>query len=240
MSSATIRRRLPLALALLVILAGCGHYGDKPPYPKPGTNDRSMEAFPPAGVDLVEHDLRVDVLQVGPGGEEKLLETLTFDGRMLLERTDPFVNQEGLRQVDFEVKSWEAIAWSKTFRSPVIYRSAADAKQPVSTIVAEQRERDFPATFTFNVIFDAIAGDRVVFREHHGRPEGGGFHRVPPGGSRALSPTITRFERTTLELEHPALGLLRFRPRDCNDRRGRTLATFGEGYPATAGSQGGR
>lgn len=187
-----------------------------------------MDKFPPAGTDLVHHDLRLDVLQV-VDGTEKLLETLTFDGRMLLERGEPHVNQEGLRQIDFVVLSWEAVTWSEALGTTVIYRSAIDEKQPPSSIVAETREQDFPATFTFNVIFDAYAGGVLVHRRHHGRPKGGGFHVVPPNGNRRLSPTIMEFEQTVIEIEHPALGLLRFKPKDCNDRNSRTLA----GAPAS-------
>lgn len=227
------KRLLPLVSVLLVMLVGCTHHGHRTPDPGYGAGSGPMETFPPAGVDLVEHDLRVDVLQIDSSGREKLLETLTFEGRMLLERGDPYVNQQGLRQIDFVIKSWNAVAWSEALGTTVIYRSVVDAEQPISSIVAEQRESDFPATFAFNVIFDAIAGDRVVFPKHHGRPMGGGFHRVPPGGDREFSPTITGFERTTIELEHPAIGLLRFRPRDCNDRESRTLVTFQGETPGT-------
>ena len=142
---------------------------------------------------------------------------------MLLQRGEPYTNEAGYRQIDFTVKTWEAIAWSKALGTPLIYRLSPDVQQEKSSIVAETKERDFPATFEFNVIFDAFAHDRLVMRQHHGRPEGGGFHRVPPDGNRRYSPTITRFEDAVIEVDHPQLGRLRFRPKDCNDQNSRTF-----------------
>lgn len=217
-------RALVPALVLFLAASGCAHsHHQHARYPSNGGTARPMDAFPPAGTDLVHHDLRLDVLQVA-GGADKLLETLVFDGRMLLERGEPYVNQEGLRQIDFQVLSWEAVTWSEALGTTVVYRSVIDEKQPPSSIVAERAGQDFPATFTFNVIFDAYAGGVLVHRRHHGRPKGGGFHVVPPNGDRRLSPTITGFEQTVIEIEHPELGLLRFKPRDCNDRESRTLS----------------
>jgi hypothetical protein len=181
--------------------------------------------FPPRGTDLVHHDLRVDVLEGGGDGREgKLLETLEFAGRMLLERGDPYTNEQGYRQIDFVVLAWEAVAWSEVLGSDVVYRLSSD-KQELSSIVAQKKRSDFPAYFTFNVVFDAFAGGRRVHRKHHGRPEGGGFHRVPPGGDRESSPTITTFEREVIRVKAGRLGELIFRPRDCNDRESRTLGT---------------
>ncbi|HEX2253543.1 MAG TPA: hypothetical protein VHQ65_09785 [Thermoanaerobaculia bacterium] len=191
------------------------------------------DGFPPRGTDLVRHDLRVDILAGGDGGEGKVLETLDFEGRMLLERGDPYTNEDGVRQVDFVVLAWEAIAWSRVLGSDVVYRSSGD-DQPVSRIVAETKDADYPAYFTFNVVFDAFAGGRLVHRGHHGRPEGGGFHRVPPVGDRELSPTITTFERQVIKVDAGQHGGLVFRPRDCNDQESRTLGTSERPHPALA------
>jgi hypothetical protein len=205
------------ALALLLAAIGCVPCAAaQSPAPAP------VGSFPPAGIDLVLHDLRIDVFRVVPDGEE-LLETLVFEGRMMLQRGDPFTNADGLRQIDFQVLSWDAVAWSQALSIPVVYRSLAGEPQPTSTIVAEQPGSDFPATFDFNVIFDAYAGGILIFPRHHGRPKGHGFLVVPPNGNRHHSPTITEFEQTVIEFDHPELGLLRFKPKDCNDRESRVL-----------------
>ena len=187
------------------------------------------DTFPKAGIDLVNHDLRVDMFQVDENGNENLLETLTLQGRMVLERSDPFTNDDQHRQIYFLVKRWEAVGWSDTLQTLVVYRLSEDGEQPMSTITAEQQDRDFPATFSFNVIFDALAHSQVVFRRHHGRPEGGKFLVVPPNGIRKMSPTITQFEDQIIEVTHPQLGLLRFRPKDCNDQNSQTLVSFQDG-----------
>jgi hypothetical protein len=177
--------------------------------------------FPPAGTDLVYHELRV---RLDIGKDRANSETVKLFGKMLVERGDPFVNDEGLRQIDFRVLSWEASGWSRTLQQGLTYVLSEDVEQPVSRIVAEQKESDFPATFEFNVIFDARANNQLIFRGHHGRPKGHGFRAVPPAGIRRLSPTITEFEDTLIEVDTP-LGPIRATPLDCNDQKSRTLAT---------------
>lgn len=185
------------------------------------------DRFPRGGVDLIHHDLRVN-LDVGAKG--KIDETVALSGTMLIERGGPYENEKGLRQVDFRVRSWMATGWSRQLNSDITYVLSEDVEQPMSQIVAEERGLDFPATFQFNVIFDARAGNRVVFRKHHGRPKGHGFFEIPPSGNRATSPTITAFEDTLIVVEHPEAGEIQIKPVDCNDQDSRTLETFEEAY----------
>lgn len=192
------------------------------------TMSRPQSVFPKAGSDLVKHQLRVNMYAVNKDtNKEELLETLTFDGMMVIEREEPFTNRGGTRQISFKVKSWVAMAFSKVLDNAIVYISSEDVEPRTSTITSEQKEKDFPATFVFNVVFDARLGNRTVFREHKGRPVGHGFLVVPPDGNRSNSPTITEFEQTMIEMEHPTLGLLRFRPLDCNDQEGKTVQTRG-------------
>lgn len=180
--------------------------------------------FPRAGVDLVEHQLRVDAVAGRQGRKRgRLLETLVFNGRMTIQRGEPYLNEQGRRQIDFTVKSWVASAFSRVLGQDVQYILSERVKQPPSHIISEQKDRDFPATFEFNVIFDARVGNQTILRRHHGRPAGKGFRRVPPGGDRRLSPTITSFEDTVIAVKHPELGDIAFVPKDCNDRTGRTI-----------------
>jgi hypothetical protein len=207
--------------------------GRRPPVGGGGTPGGSrpaaaMESFPPAGIDRVKHDLRIALLEVDENGAERELEDLFFEGHMTLERGEPYTGKDGLRRIDFVVTSWVATAWSAVLEQEILYLLSEDEeKQPVSTITAMQRGADFPATFEFNVIFDARANNRVVHRRHHGRPAGDRFFVVPPTGDRATSPTFTRFEDAVIRLEHPQRGTtLIFRPKDCNDRASETVRTF--------------
>lgn len=180
--------------------------------------------FPPAGVDLVHHLLRVQ-LDVGANG--KIDETVNLHGTMLIQRGDPYLNRRRRRrQIDFNVMSWVASGWSWTLRQNIAYVLSQDVEQPTSTIVAEQRDSDFPATFTFNVIFDAVADNRTVSRQFAGKPEGQGFLVVPPDGNRKNSPTMTQFEDARIVVEHPALGKIQVNPLDCDDLGSETLVTF--------------
>lgn len=194
------------------------------------TSEEAMEKFPPAGVDRVRHALRIALLEDDGSGEERELEVLEFEGHMTLERGEPYTNENGLRQIDFEVLSWSATAWSKVLQQEIFYvLSEKVERQPRSSITAEQKGSDFPATFEFNVIFDARANNRPVHHGHHGRPWGHGFRVVPPTGNRETSPTIYGFEDTVIRVEHPERKtVLIFRPKDCNDQSSETVLTRDE------------
>lgn len=204
--------------AIVLVALGAGPGFAAAVAPQPGV-------FPPAGIDLVTHELTIDVLQVlDDGTEGALLETLKFTGNMLLERTDPVVNEQGFRQINFVVQSWEAHAFSNALDTVITYR-LSEGDQESSTIVAQQKDRDFPATFTFNVIFDAIAYGNIFFPRHHGRPWWHDFFEVPPSGNRRTSPTILGFETARIEMDHPGLGRILFKPRNCNDSGGQTIGS---------------
>jgi hypothetical protein len=179
--------------------------------------------FPRSGVDLVYHQLRVR-LDVGATGEGD--EVVVMSGKMLVLRQDPYVNDNGRKQIDFVVKSWEASGWSWTLKQVLTYVLSEDTDQPTSSIIAEQDDADFPATFVFNVIFDARVDNRTVFRQQHGKPEGAEFRAIPPNGDRRLSPTMRQFEDLRVAVEHPNLGKIEAIPLDCNDLGSRTIALF--------------
>ena len=184
--------------------------------------------FPTAGIDIVEHELTVDMMQVD--GKQKLLESLVFKGRMTLQRSNPHQvargRDAGKSKIEFDVITWVASAFSEKLQTEILYILSEDVKQKPSTITAEQTGRDFPAEFVFNVTFDARANNKTIKRRHHGRPHGKGFRRVPPDGNRRNSPTITGFESNYIQLKHPVYGTLRFVPRDCNDNNGVTVVSF--------------
>lgn len=192
----------------------------------PRTQPR-RRTFRAAGLDVVEHDLRVKIVQVDKRNREReTLETLTFRGRMAIERQNAFRNAQNRRQIDFRVKTWVATAFSQVLQQDILYILSEDADQPTSTITAEREDADFPAAFEFNVIFDARVGNATVVRQHHGQPAGHGFMVVPPDGNRRNSPTITGFETEFIQLDHPELGRIRFVPVDCNDSSSETVRTF--------------
>ena len=213
-----LSRVLVLTVVLGMAIATAGMAGTD----TPGT-------FPTAGVDIITHALTVGLYSVTPQGQlGPLLETLEFKGRMMIERSDPYLDEElGRRRVDFVVKSWEADAWSEKLNSMVVYR-LSDATQKTSTITADQKESDYPATFHFHVTFDAEAYDQTLAVLYEGEPTGPGFMEVPPSGNRRTSPTMTRFENRWIEADHPTLGRIRFVPLACEDEGGQTLVTFTE------------
>jgi hypothetical protein len=208
-----------LSLVLGFVLTGFASAG----------TEGSTPSFPSAGLDVMTHQLTVGLYQVGPSGQlGSLLETIEFKGRMLIERSDPFENQDlGRRQVEFVVKSWEADGWSDKLNTLVVYK-LSDVDQKPSTITAEQKESDFPATIHFRVTFDAYAYDEPFELTYEGEPTGPLFMEVPPSGNRRTSPTITKFDTGRIETDHPTFGRIRFVPIACNDESGETIATFTE------------
>lgn len=197
----------------------------------PTRKSSASKKFPPAGVDLIEHELAVDMLQIkGRQKEESLLETLLFKGRMTVRRRDPDKIKRGKfagsNRIEFDVLTWVASAFSEKLQAEILYILSEGTEQKRSTITAEQPDADFPAEFDFNVIFDARVNNRTVKRRHHGRPHGGGFNTVPP---RRGSPTIRGFESNFIEVKHPEHGLVRFVPRECNDQNGETVVALNGG-----------
>lgn len=178
-----------------------------------------MANFPRGGIDFIQHELRIQL----NSNDGKYEEIVKLNGAMMIQRADPYRNKQGYRTIDFKVISWVASGWIESMGAAISYVSAEGEDQPISTIEAEQPKSDYPATFKFNVLFDVRINNELVYRRLHGRPEGEGFHQVPPTGTRRLSPTITRFvDLDQVRVNHPMLGEITARPLDCNDNAGKT------------------
>lgn len=207
--------------------------------------------FPGPGIDLIHHDVAVNLFQV-VNGEEVLLESLIFHGRMLIERGKAYTNADGYRQIDFIALSWTATAWSKSLKQDILYILSEDVEQPLSNIIAETKKADFPATIQFDLIFDVRVNNKTIIRQHKGRPKGHKFLTIPPAADTRteLSPTVSLFgaddimdvgvgatAKGEMAFRHnpPASffkdgGMIQLRvlPVDCNDKAGTTLVSFAE------------
>ncbi len=207
--------------------------------------------FPGPGIDLIHHEVAVNLFQV-VNGEEVLLETLNFQGRMLIERGKAYTNSDGYRQIDFIALAWTATAWSKSLKQDILYILSEDVEQPLSNIIAETKKSDFPATIQFDLIFDVRVNNKTIIRQHKGRPKGHKFLTIPPAVDTRteLSPTVSLFgtddimdvgvaatEKGELTFKHnpsktflkeDGIIQLRVLPIDCNDKAGTTLVSFAE------------
>lgn len=240
--------RVLLALLVIVPLA-CATTGDGG-YGKPTVAvNEPMTALPPPGVDVVQHNLTIELHRItagadgklpGPcesaesvGAKAELLEDIVFGGRMVLQRGKAFVNRGGYQQQPFMVTAWSANGYSKALGTTIQYVLSSEKQQIESSITSERKDSAFPVTFDFNVIFDAYANGRLVRPGHHGRPKGYGFLTVPPSGDRRLSPTIREFEDCFVDVPDPRgeRALFRFRPKECNDEKGETVATLAQASP---------
>ena len=207
--------------------------------------------FPGPGIDLLHHEVAVNLFQV-VNGEEVLLETLNFQGRMLIERGKAYTNADGYRQVDFVAIAWTATAWSKALKQDILYILSQDVEQPISNIISETKTKDFPATIQFDLIFDVRVNNKTIITQHKGRPKGHKFLTIPPASDvrTELSPTVSLFghddimdvgvgltARGEMAFRHnpPASffdegGLIQLRvlPIDCHDKAGTTLVHFAD------------
>ena len=212
---------------------------------------RENHRFPGPGIDLIQHDVAVNLFQV-INNEEVLLESLIFHGRMLIERGKAYTNADGFRQVDFIALAWTATAWSKSLKQDVLYILSQDVEQPISNIIAETKKSDFPATIQFDLIFDVRLNNQTIIRQHRGRPKGHKFLTIPLAVDTRteLSPTVSLFgsddimdvgiaadEKGEMKitqnppasfLKQGGLIQLRVLPVDCNDKAGTTLVSFAE------------
>lgn len=207
--------------------------------------------FPGPGIDLIHHDVAVNLFQV-VNKEEVLLETLTFHGRMLIERGKAYTNADGFRQIDFVALSWTATAWSKALKQDILYILSQDVEQPISNIIAETKKKDFPATIQFDLIFDVRVNNKTIITQHKGRPKGHKFLTIPPAVDTRteLSPTVSLFGKDDIMdvgigatekgeitfMHNPPTSFfkeggmiqLRVLPIDCNDKAGTTLVSFAD------------
>lgn len=207
--------------------------------------------FPGPGIDLIHHEVAVNLFQV-VNKEEVLLETLNFQGRMLIERGKAYTNASGFRQIDFIALAWTATAWSKALKQDILYILSEDVEQPTSNIIAETKQKDFPATIQFDLIFDVRVNNKTIIRQHKGRPKGHKFLTIPPAVDTRtdLSPTVSLFGHDDImdvgisatrtgevvfthnppasRVDDGSLIQLRVLPIDCNDKAGTTLVSFAE------------
>lgn len=225
---------------------------------------RNNMRFPGPGLDIIHHEVAVNLFQV-INKEEVLLETLTFQGRMVIERGKAYTNSDGFRQVDFIAKAWTATAWSKSLKQDVLYILSQDVEQPISTIISETKKNDFPATIQFDLIFDVRVNNVTIITQHKGRPKGHKFLTIPPAQENRpeAPPTISTFGADDIMdvgigasekgemvyrqnpsksfLDEGGLLQLRVLPVDCNDKAGVTVVSFAEinmpKMPAAKGAQ---
>jgi hypothetical protein len=208
--------------------------------------------FPGPGIDLIHHEVAVNLFQI-VNKEEVLLETLNFQGRMLIERGKAYTNADGFRQVDFIALAWTATAFSKSLKQDILYILSQDVEQPVSNIISETKKKDFPATIQFDLIFDVRVNNKTIIRQHKGKPKGHKFLTIPPAVDTRteLAPTVSLFgrddimdlgvganEKGELTFKHNPTakffkeegGMIQLRvlPIDCHDKAGTTLVSFAE------------
>lgn len=150
----------------------------------PGTSQgKVMEHFPVAGTDNLVSSL---VCKLSLQGNGVVDETIVMTSLLTIVRSEAYVNEHGLRQIDARMAHWSAKGYSKVLNRTIEY-VLADVEQPMSEIVAEQPGADFPAEVTFRAIFDVLVGGETIIRGMDGTAHGNGWMSVPPDGDDYLT-----------------------------------------------------
>jgi hypothetical protein len=143
----------------------------------------SRGQFPAGGTDNLVSALTCTLDIDGDGTPE---ETFVMTSLMTIERSEPFVNKSGLRQIDAKMTRWSAKGYSQTLGRTVEYTLSA-GEQPQSVIVAQQSSADFPAEVTFHANFDVLIDGQPVITNLNGTAHGTGWMSVPPDGDDYLA-----------------------------------------------------
>lgn len=139
--------------------------------------------FPATGVDNLVSSL---IAELDLSGDGTQVETIVMSSLLRIERSEPYVNEAGLRQIDAHMRHWSAKGFSKLLNATLEY-VLADGEQPLSEIVAQQPGADFPAEVTFRAIFDVKLNGEVIIEGLEGTAHGTGWMSVPPKGDDFLT-----------------------------------------------------
>lgn len=143
----------------------------------------SRGQFPAAGTDQLVSAL---TCKLDLNGDGNIDETFVMTSLMTIERSEPYVNKSGLRQIDVKMARWSAKGYSAKLGRAVEYvLSAGD--QSRSEIVAQQSSADFPAEVTFRATFDVVLDGQTIISGLDGTAHGTGWMSVPPDGDDYLS-----------------------------------------------------
>lgn len=141
------------------------------------------EHFPEAGRNHLVSSL---TCQLFIGDRETPEETFVLTSLMTILRSEPYVNAQGLRQIDGHLESWTAKGFSTTLNRTIEYVLSPDA-QPMSEFIAEQPTSDFPAEVTFRSKFDVLVDGQIVLKGIDGTAHGTGWMSIPPDGDDVLT-----------------------------------------------------
>lgn len=130
------------------------------------------------GMDNMVTSLRVTVENTDTGEKEHLaLVTI-----MQLIRDYPYRTSDGKKRIDVRLKKWSAKGHSKLLSQTIEYRLSKVDELPVSFVESKSREEDFPASMTFNSIFDIFVGGEKVVSEVTGTAHASRLVKIPPDG----------------------------------------------------------
>jgi hypothetical protein len=161
------------------------------------------EAFPAEpGIEL---ERSVVSIPIHIGLDNMPAEVLKLDALMKLRRAAPIQNSVAIRQFVFQIDQWELYGFSTLLNSNVTF-TLSETPQPASICMANQHNRDFPATIMYSAIYDVFLGKERVVQRQPGIAVAQGITSVPPRG--VMIAFQKQFERDGLRFEAGACGAM--------------------------------
>ena len=130
------------------------------------------------GNDRIHSRMLLRVIDRKTGAREDIL----LSSSMELSRGMPYSLASGRRAIDVQIRDWRARGTSRLLGKAIEYRLSPGVAQPGSAVIAEGAGSDFPATMTFNALFDVYIGDELIMREMNGTARATGLTSIPPRG----------------------------------------------------------
>jgi len=129
--------------------------------------------------EVEEIELEGSTLTIPLYRNGEFVETLELAAYLRLAREKPFRNPNGVRTLEFRILQWEAVGQSEALGGYLTY-SLSDVPQPKSIVVADQPDRDFPATIVYSAIHDVFLNGQSIATNVPGLGVGKGVMQIPP------------------------------------------------------------
>lgn len=109
-------------------------------------------------------------------------EDLALSTMMKLRRSKPVRSNSGIRIVSVDLLTWSSKGYSPMLQKTIEYKLSRGVLQNKSIIEGNSVDSDFPASMTFNALFDVYVGRQLVASGISGTARANNLSRIPPDG----------------------------------------------------------
>jgi hypothetical protein len=109
-------------------------------------------------------------------------EDLALSTMMKLRRAKPARSNSGNKIISVDLLTWSSKGYSPMLQNTIEYKLSRGVMQNKSIIEGHSANSDFPASMTFNALFDVYVGRRLVASGISGTARASNLSRIPPDG----------------------------------------------------------